>query len=50
MSDNIQLETRNVGDLTGKFFLPAYQRGYRWGKDEIKFMRMRIDHIACNLS
>lgn len=35
---NIQLETRNVGDLTGRFYLPAYQRGYRWGKDEIKLM------------
>ena len=35
---NIQLETRNVGDLRGKYYLPAYQRGYRWGKSEIKQM------------
>jgi hypothetical protein len=25
-----------VGDLTGHFFVPAYQRGYRWGKDEVE--------------
>ena len=35
---NIELETRNVGDLKGLFFLPDYQRGYRWGKDEIERM------------
>lgn len=36
--NDIQLETRNVGDLKGRFFLPDYQRGYRWGKEEIKLM------------
>lgn len=35
---NIELETRNVGDLKGLFFLPNYQRGYRWGKEEIERM------------
>lgn len=35
---NIVLETRNVGDVDGKFFLPAYQPGYRWGEDEIRLM------------
>lgn len=35
---NIYLETRNIGDLTGRFFLPDYQRGYRWDKEEIKLM------------
>lgn len=35
---NIELETRNVGDLKGLFFLPDYQRGYRWGKEEIERM------------
>lgn len=35
---NIQLETRNVGDLRGRYYLPAYQRGYRWGKVEIERM------------
>lgn len=34
----ILLETRNVGDIRGRFYLPAYQRGYRWGREEIKIM------------
>lgn len=29
------LEDRFVGDIEGKFFIPAYQRGYRWGVDEV---------------
>lgn len=29
------LEERFVGDIEGKFFIPAYQRGYRWGVDEV---------------
>lgn len=35
---NIILGTKNVGDITGQFYLPDYQRGYRWGKDEITLM------------
>ncbi|MBE8949371.1 MAG: DUF262 domain-containing protein [Quinella sp. 3Q1] len=29
------LETKFVNDIAGKFFVPAYQRGYRWGKVEV---------------
>lgn len=29
------LERRAVGDITGSFFVPAYQRGYRWGDEEV---------------
>ena len=29
------LEPRSVGDVTGSFFVPAYQRGYRWGTEEV---------------
>lgn len=29
------LELKSVGDLSGTFFVPAYQRGYRWGEDEV---------------
>lgn len=29
------LEPKAVGDITGTFWVPAYQRGYRWGKDEV---------------
>jgi hypothetical protein len=27
---------RKVGDLEGTFFVPDYQRGYRWGADEVR--------------
>lgn len=30
------LEPRKVGDLEGIFFVPDYQRGYRWGEDEVR--------------
>lgn len=29
------LEPKAVGDIAGRFYVPAYQRGYRWGKDEV---------------
>ena len=32
----IILETKLVGAISGKFFVPSYQRGYRWGEDEVK--------------
>ena len=25
------LELKTIGDLVGRFHVPAYQRGYRWG-------------------
>lgn len=25
-----------VNDIKGEFFIPSYQRGYRWGKDEVR--------------
>lgn len=37
MSD-ILLETRLVGDIEGDFYLPDYQRGYRWTSEEIRLM------------
>lgn len=35
---DIRLETRLVGDITGEFFIPSYQRGYRWGEKEVERM------------
>ena len=35
MSKEIILETKLVGDIEGAFYVPSYQRGYRWGKDEV---------------
>lgn len=32
---SIILETKVVGSITGEFFVPSYQRGYRWGEDEV---------------
>ena len=43
----IRLETRLVGDIKGRFFLPAYQRGYRWGLEEV---RLLLDDIFANAS
>jgi hypothetical protein len=34
-SDFGTLKTLAVGDITGDFFVPAYQRGYRWGVHEV---------------
>jgi hypothetical protein len=31
-----QLEPRLVGDISGSFYVPAYQRGYRWGAVEVR--------------
>ena len=32
---DIKLETKLVGLVQGKFYIPSYQRGYRWGKDQV---------------
>lgn len=31
-----KLEPRRVGDISGKFYVPAYQRGFRWGETEVR--------------
>ena len=33
---NIQLEERLVGEIKGKFYVPSYQRGYRWDETQVK--------------
>lgn len=35
---DIRLETKLVGEITGEFFIPSYQRGYRWGGKEVEMM------------
>ena len=35
---NIILDTRNAGKINGLFYLPDYQRGYRWTSEEIKLL------------
>ncbi len=34
-TNQILLETKLVGDIKGTFYVPSYQRGYRWGEDEV---------------
>ena len=31
-----KLETKFVNGIAGNFFVPSYQRGYRWGKSEVE--------------
>ena len=33
--NQILLDQKLVGEISGSFFVPSYQRGYRWGKDEV---------------
>lgn len=35
MDTEIILDTKLVGDIRGKFVVPSYQRGYRWGEEEV---------------
>lgn len=32
---NIVLDAKYVGDIVGDYYVPSYQRGYRWGRDEV---------------
>lgn len=44
-SGQIRLETKLVGNIEGTYYVPSYQRGYRWGKDEV--LRL-LDDIYSN--
>ena len=35
MNSEIELKTKLVGDIKGDFYIPSYQRGYRWGETEV---------------
>jgi uncharacterized protein with ParB-like and HNH nuclease domain len=35
VKSDIKLETKLVGSVEEKFYIPLYQRGYRWGKDQV---------------
>ena len=45
MSDKIVLGTKLVGKIKGRFYIPDYQRGYRWGQDEVTRL---LDDIYVN--
>lgn len=48
MTDTATLEPRTVGSLKGEFFVPAYQRGYRWGEHEVTALLQDITDAAGN--
>lgn len=31
--EKVKLELKTVGKIAGKFYIPSYQRGYKWGKN-----------------
>ncbi len=41
----MNLEEKNIGSITGDFVIEAYQRGYRWGKDEIEHLLNDINEF-----
>ena len=45
MSTEIKLETKLVGSIEGDFYIPSYQRGYRWGPDEVTRL---LDDVYAN--
>lgn len=36
MENYVILEAKPIKDIRGKFYIPAYQRGYRWGRTQVK--------------
>lgn len=43
--NNINLEPKLVGSIEGEFYVPAYQRGYRW-KEEVTMLLKDIHEIG----
>lgn len=41
----MNLEEKIIGEIKGDFTIEAYQRGYRWGKDEVEFLLEDINEI-----
>ena len=35
IEENIQLEEKMVGKIEGEFYVPSYQRGYRWDESQV---------------
>lgn len=50
MAEN-QIELKSVGELLGmKFFIPNYQRGYRWTEQQVKDLLNDIDEFRLKIS
>lgn len=41
----MNLEEKIISEITGKITIEAYQRGYRWGKDEVEYLLEDISEI-----
>ena len=41
----MNLEEKIIGEIKGDFTIEAYQRGYRWGKDEVEYLLEDIKKI-----
>lgn len=41
----MNLEEKIISEITGEFTIEAYQRGYRWGKDEVEHLLEDINEI-----
>ena len=42
------IEIKNIGQLTGNFIIPDYQRGYRWGKTEVLDLMQDLWSFYCS--
>lgn len=36
MENYVILEAKPIKDIRGTFYIPAYQRGYRWERTQVK--------------
>lgn len=43
---DINLETKLVGEIKGAFYVPDYQRGYRWSKSEVETLLNDINEFG----
>ena len=48
MQDGAQLELKFIGDIRDRFFVPSYQRGYRWGQHEVRCLLEDIEKNGDN--
>lgn len=42
----MNLEEKKISDISGSFVIEAYQRGYRWGEDEVEHLLNDIDETS----
>lgn len=45
VNNTIQLTEKMVGKIEGEFYVPSYQRGYRWDEMQVKALLDDIDQI-----